>query len=224
MSALTPYNFQLVRNHAEMIAKKTNGTANIVHAELEELQKEGYGDLSKYEDRAIECSLKPKPIMPMIENIRRLKKQGYTVVGATNQDHKQHQAYRKKMKGHGIDMKELFHAILTTRVHHETVIPTDNSFYPLEESDTIYVTRDVEAYKPRVKYFQALKDLVTSINPKVKTIIHTDDKAEYSQGAQQAQVEFVHFQYPTNKETFEDDLPQTIIMWKESLKKYEIIF
>ena len=40
----------------------------------------------------------------MIKYVKDLKKQGYRVVAATNQDYKQYQAYRAKMKkNHGID-------------------------------------------------------------------------------------------------------------------------
>lgn len=223
LTAFLPGNFEQLKKDAHEIGKSVNGSSNVIHKHLERLKEQGYGDLSAYEETIVERSVKPKPIYSIIHSIHALKKQGYTVVGATNQDYKQHAAYRRKMKeGHAIDINELFHAVVTTRVHHENA--PESPFYRLNQEENIYVAENPTACKPHIQYFEVVKGVIKKIAPQVTTIIHTDDLEENCTGASQAHLESIHFKLAggSAQKTSQEDIENTVNTWKAALAEYKI--
>ena len=229
ITALRPQNFKDIRAMSAEIQKSTNGAANIIHALIKKLNDKGYGDLSYYEGELIARSQKPYPVPAMIEIIKKLRAQGYTIIGATNQDYMQHMAYRAHIKSkHQIDFNELFDAVLTTRVNHikpPTVsdVPCRWSDLPykLNEIDNIYVVHDREAYKPRAAYFKAEKWLAKKLLPGVKTIIHTDDKQNNIDGANAEGLVGIHFNLPDGnvRKSTPENLIRAIKAWYDDLLK-----
>lgn len=184
--------FAEIRREADEIARTTDGTANVVHKMLGKLKEQGYGDLSAYEDEIVFRSINPKPIPEMIKNVEKLKQQGCKVVAATNQDYKQHQAYRAKMKkNHNLDLNELFDAVLTTNVMHEQPDKKE-PFFKVNTTDNIYAVSDGSS-KTDTKYFAAEKMQIKAIIPQHDKIIHVDDKKENIESAKKEGFETIHF-------------------------------
>lgn len=225
ITAILPANRAAIEQYVTDVQKTVNGGSNIVRKVFQYLKDEGYGDASCYEQEIIERSQKPYPMMPMIENIQKLKDDGYTVVGATNQDYIQHQAYRKYMKEHyGFDLNTLFDAVVTTRVNHLDAPAGDDLAYRANPEDNIYVTRKSEDYKPAPSYFKAVEQVVKSINPQATEIIHTDDILKNIEGAQKAGLKGIHFNLPGGsvRKTTPEDLQKTIKTWENELKVYGV--
>lgn len=225
--ALLPQNIAAMQEHAAELQKKMNGASNIVHGVIEYLKQQDYGDLSYYEQEIIERSQKPYPIPAMIAHIRALKAQGHTIVGATNQDGLQFQAYCKHMlNAHGLDLATLFDAVLTTNVAHKKPETDDGlPYYRLDTAPNIYVLRDNNHCKPHAGYFNALDMLVKSIASHTKTIVHTDDRADNIEGATNAGLAAIHFDLnggpdATVRKTTPEQLEMTIHNWKNKLQTH----
>lgn len=220
LSAVLPANRAVIEKYATDIKNTVNGGSNITHKVFEYLKDNGYGDATCYEQEIIERSQKPYPFMPMIEHIEKLKAEGNTVVGATNQDYLQHQAYRKYMKEHyGIDLNKLFDAVVTTRVNHLNAPAGNDLAYRANPEDNIYVTRNPEDYKPNPSYFKAVEQVVKSINPQATEIIHTDDKLENIEGAQKAGLKGIQFKLPAGsiRKSTPQELQNTVKTWETDL-------
>ena len=203
------------------IQKTVNGGSNVVHEIIGYLKNNGYGDLSCYEPEIIERSQKPYPVTRMIDDIKKLKAAGYSVIGATNQDYMQHQAYRRYMKDvHGIDLNTLFDAVLTTCVYHAAQPAGDDLCYRLNATDNIYVARNREAYKPHSSYFTVVQELAKKVEPTSTRVIHTDDRKENIDAAEQAGIEGIHFNLPGEsvRKTTPADLDNSINAWEAELK------
>jgi FMN phosphatase YigB (HAD superfamily) len=226
VTAVLPKNLAQIREQADEIAKTTNGTSNIMHALIADLKKQGYGDLSSFEDAFVKRSLNPFVIKDMISNIKKLKAQGYTVIGATNQDYKQYQVYRKKMKALSVDLDTLFQIVLTTRVNHIAAPAGDALTYRLSKDKNVYVVRDPKAYKPSVDYFKALQQLVKQQVPDVTRIMHTDDNEENILGARAAGLQAFHFKLANGaaRKTNKSDIQKTIDAWKAEVAQQGITF
>jgi hypothetical protein len=218
--AFWPQNYKQIRQEAAVISKSTNGAFNIVHKVIQWINRQGYGDLSGYEVEIVERSQKPYPVQRMINNIQELKKNGFVVVGATNQDYMQHQAYRKFFKNtYNIDLNVLFDAVLTTRVEHVAPPSGEDASYRLQPLENIYAARNINDFKPHAGYFQALKHMIAKLVPYSKKIIHSDDKQENVQAAQQAGLHAIHFNLPTGsiRKSTPAQIAAAIDSWKGSL-------
>jgi len=222
-----------IKKDGEKVSQELNGASNVVHAVLEKLKKDGYGDFSSYEDDIIERSTKPKPIASMVAAVEFLKAQGYLVIGATNHDWKQHLAYRKKMSQQGVDLNDLFDAVLVTRVND---IPVEtggqdqySSFYKPIKNQNMYAAIAQSAYKPRDSYYTTLKKVAEEVaNQKglsVNNIIFTDDKKENVVAAKNNGINAIHFDLPggSARKTSSEDLQKTVDSWKAQLAEHGVI-
>lgn len=136
------------------------------------------------------------PVMAMIETIKQLTSKGYLVVAATNQplgSHRHH--YRRVLREHyGIDLKDLFRAVLTRAP--DSGDPRDASrslCYPAIEHENIHAVFDL---KPFIGYFNGLQKMVMALDGTVEKIIHIDDRTDNVRGARRAGLEGIHFNVP----------------------------
>ena len=223
-------NIGALQQEGNEIGKQVNGAGNTVHAMLEKLKEQGYGDFSDYEYEILERATKPKPIQAMIEAMKELKRQGYILIGATNHDWKQELAYRAKMRKQGVDPNELFDAVLVTRVNNVPTIKGEkaSSFYKPVVDENMYSATLQRAYKPLNTYFAALKKLVHHIAQQkgvsADKIIFTDDKLENVDAAKAMGIEAIHFDLPggSARKTSPEDLQKTIKNWKTQLGKHGV--
>lgn len=99
----------------EEIAKSTPGTANVIKKLLQYLEQQNYGkftqdDIDAFTSIAIQADKKKEGIA----FLNKLKKQGFKVVAATNQDSLQYKKYTEHLKkDHDIDLALLFDAAIT---------------------------------------------------------------------------------------------------------------
>jgi len=223
--ALLPHNYKQIGQISANIQKTTQGSTNIIHGVNEWIKAHGYGDLSFYEPQMVARSQKPYPVMPMINAIKKFKAQGYTVIGATNQDHMQHQAYRAYMlRYHNIDLNELFDAVLTTHVHHVDMPAGSGLIYRVNAKDNMYATRRAQDCKPHTGYFNAVQELVKQIAPDAVHIMHTDDKLENVQAAQSVGISGIHFNLAagTIRKSTPSEIVTTFDLWQKDLATHEI--
>lgn len=73
---------------------RAQGTSNMMKDAIEILKKDGRTDFSEGLSELVERSVDPTPIISMLDLLKKLKKQGYTIVAATNQDYLQNKHYR----------------------------------------------------------------------------------------------------------------------------------
>lgn len=219
-----------LQQEGSQVGQNINGTSNVVHTMLGKLKERGYGDFSYYEDEIIAASTKPKPIDQMVEAVRTLKKKGYIVIGATNQDWKQHAAYRQKMKQQGVDLNQLFDAVVTTAVNYGNVSQAarKGGFYNPVINENIYAATAQDVYKPHAGYYTLVKRVADYIaetkHVPVKRIVFTDDNVKNIEGATQAHIQAVHFDLPggSARKTSPQDLQNTINKWKQDLRQHLI--
>ncbi|MCA9770700.1 hypothetical protein KC460_05005 [Candidatus Dependentiae bacterium] len=220
-------NIKKIQKDGVTISKEVNGSTNVIYTLLNKLKEDGYGDLRDYADEIMNRSMKRKPIQQMVDAAKSLKDQGYVLIGATNQDWKQHLAYREQMRKHGVDLNEIFDAVLVTRVNHIQV-PEDQkekSFFIPVEYENMYAAIDKNAYKPHKEYYEILKDLTKYIASQkgitVDSIIFTDDKKENALGANNNGINGIHFELAggSARKTSPEDLQKTVNNWKVQLNK-----
>lgn len=210
------------------IAQSVNGASNVIHALIQKLKDEGYADLSDYESELIARTSNPKANLAMITLLKALKKQGYTLIGATNQDYLQDITYRKKMKDQGVDLDALFDAIIVTRVNHLNTmngIPIDDTKPYTEVEDGIYMLNDPKAVKPHPSYYEAEKLIAQTIQPDEKLIIHVDDKRENIEGADAVSgVKGIQFYLPSGsaRKSSLAELARALEQYKQGLAQFGI--
>ena len=218
---------ELAREGSEL-GKTMNGAGNIVHAMLSKLADRGYGDFSPYEDEILMRSIKPQPMDAMVTAVKELKRQGYSVIGATNHDWRQHSAYRTKMRAHGVDLNELFDAVVVTRVQTDHDMPETTSWYQPCADENMYAAVDTNAYKPYEAYYSVLKDVAHHVAHQkgvaVDRIIFTDDKKENVIAASDAEITALHFDLlgGSARKTTPEDRQATIATWKQQLGEHGI--
>lgn len=221
-SAAFPHNQQAIMDHAKDLtdSQKYNGSTNIIRGVIQYLKDNGYGDVFSYEKEINKRTQKPFPVLRMIANIQALKQLGYPVFGATNQDCEQYKIYREHLNSeHKIDLKNVFDGVVTTPVYHHEQPMGDGLVYKHDQDDHIYVLRQKEHTKPNPSYFQGVAQVVKALNPYVKQIIHTDDKRENNQGAEQAGLNSIHFKLTAEsvRKMNLEDLARTIDIWEIDL-------
>ena len=169
------------------------------------------------------------PLMDMINMVKSLKAQGYTVIAATNQSGCQHEKYRQLLKQQHptIDFNELFDAVLTiadtSKVNGN--VEDDKPYQRLNPSDNIHVLRQYGLKKTRAAYFKAVVELVESINPQAEKIIHIDDMGEnVSVASHVERVRGIRFKVPENNvlSASLDDIHKAIVKLRNDLKTHGV--
>lgn len=147
-----------------------------------------------------DITVKPKPIQEVIEQLKELKKQGYTIIGATNQDYYQNKAFRKKMAAQGVNVEELFDGVLVAHtILKASEIQKGQELHEIEPG--VFMPTSTKGYKPNFEYFTALKKLAKMRAPKANSFVHIDDKLENIEGAQKVKgfSKALHFKLPEDK-------------------------
>ncbi|MGE0009562.1 MAG: hypothetical protein AB7F19_03390 [Candidatus Babeliales bacterium] len=218
------WNWRAIYARGQQEAQVTNGATNVISVLAQELKNEGYPDLTPYTEEITAITINPTPIMPVIEKLQELKKQGYVIIGATNQDYYQNKAFRKKMAAQGVKLEELFDGVLVayTTLKAQGLAKNRESVHELEPG--IYMPTSAKGYKPNFEYFTALKAVARKYAPKAKVFVHTDDKLIHIQGAQKVKgfAKSLHFKLPEDKSArrcTKAELLATIAEWKASIEK-----
>lgn len=178
----------------------THGASNVIHQVVQKLKNEGHIDLSYYEPELIARTSNPKPNYKMVHFLQALKKKGYLLLGATNQDYIQDKTYRERMKEQGVNLDELFDGIVVTRVNHLNEIngkPVDDTKPYTEVEDGVYMINSPDAVKPNTAYYEVVKQVGKKLNPNAELFIHVDDKKENIDGVEKvAAFKGIHFELP----------------------------
>lgn len=138
------------------------------------------------------------PIPPVIDLIKKLKSNGYTVVAATNKTFDNYLSYAAKMFAlHNIDFSTLFDAVLTTLqistdgIHRNpppAVLQALPYLYQeVEGTNNVYAISVVDIGKPNLYYYSALRSLIWSKKPYTTKILHIDDNFHNVMGANSLQ-------------------------------------
>lgn len=168
------------------------------------------------------------PIVAMIECVRLLKRQGYTVIAATNQKADYHiDEYRVHMNLYSIDLNELFEGVLTRSRCDDAKDDCDDQpglYRRLSQQDNIYVMCNSEHKKPDEKYYAAVKELAQSCNPAITQVIHIDDLEINVRGAVQSGLISIHFDVPPSRVLLANPemLERAITNFKNDLKAHGI--
>lgn len=222
VTAVLPRNEQAITEHAKNLTEvqKYNGSTNIIRGVIEYLKDKDYGDVFSYEKEINKRTQKPFPVLRMVTNILSLRDQGYPVYGATNQDCEQYKVYREHLlKEHHVDLRHMFDGVITTPVYHHEQPAGDGLIYQHNGDDHIYVLRKKEHVKPSVEYFQAVAQVIKMLSPEINRIVHTDDKVENTQGAQNAGLNSIDFKLTADsvRKMSSADLDKTIDAWEKEL-------
>jgi|GEM_PF-4726895 FMN phosphatase YigB (HAD superfamily) len=170
------------------------------------------------------------PNHQIVELIKDLKSQGYTVVAATNRRYRRYQKYCKSMKDfHNLNLQELFDASLTVgdeddddfSVDDEDDDDLDQLYDCPDKAKKVYVTCG-GIRKPNGKYFAAVRDIVSKLNSEITTIIHIDDQVENVLGARESGFESISYKVKGGMESEVDDFRQAMKDLREKIKVYGI--
>lgn len=217
------WNWRSIKARVKELSNEMHGATKIIHTLSAELVEKGHLDIAPYADNIIAYFVKPKPIWSIIDYIKELKKQGYVVLGATNQDYSHNKYIRAKMAQQGVDLDELFDAIVishtTTQVQHIT--PHDALMYEIEPG--VYMPCSPEGHKPHAHFYEALKAVGILLVPTAELFIHTDDRLENIHGAKSVQgFAAVHFNLPDGKSArrcTSAELDAAFLAWKSEIEK-----
>lgn len=222
LTAAWPSYRKAIMDHAQSLTDvhKYNGSTNIIRGVIQYLSENGYGDVSSYERDINKRTQKPFPVVRMVANIQALKALGYPVFGATNQDCEQYEVYREHLRSeHGVDLKNVFDGVVTTPVYHHDQPTGDGLVYKHKADDHIYVLRERHNVKPHVSYFHGVAQVVKMLKPGIEQIIHTDDKLENTQGANDAGLKSIHFKLTEDsvRKMSPEALGSTVDGWEAEL-------
>lgn len=217
------WNWRAIKRRGEDLANHVQGTSNIIYTLAQKLKDEGYADLTPYVPEMTAITVKPKPIWSTINHLKQLKTQGYTIIGATNQDYYQNKAFREKMEAQGVKLSELFDAVLVahTLVKAKELQPTNALAQELEPG--IYMPTSTQGHKIHTDYFKALKTVAHIHAPYANSFVHTDDKLENVNTARQVKLfKGVHFKLPEKsaRHCSQAQLNATIAQWKTDIEKH----
>lgn len=197
------WNWRSIKNRGMETAQRVDGTSNIIYTLAQELKEEGYPDLTPYVEEMTAITVKPTPIWPTINYLKELKGQGYTIVGATNQDYFQNKYFRERMEAQGIKFNDFLDGVLVAHtVIKAQELETNKSKELLQLLDAdkqIYMPTAPDGHKPNPHYYAALKALGTKLNSRANHFIHTDDLQKNIVGAQNYGFSGAHFNLPDGK-------------------------
>jgi len=205
-------------------AVSLHGASNIIHHLVQKMKREGYADLSYYEPELVIRSVNPKANFDVVHFLQTLKKNGYLLIGATNQDYIQNKAYRKRMKEQGVDLDELFDGIVVTRVNHLNEVngkPVDATKPYTEVENGIYMINSPDAVKPDASYYDVVKQVGKKLNPEAKRFIHVDDLERNIKGARKVDdFEAIQFKLPAGsaRKSTPRQLARALDRYKQKLR------
>ncbi len=217
-----------IQAEGEEISEKVDGASNVIHQLVQKLTEEGYADLSYYEPEMVARSVNPKPLFDVITFLQELRKKGYLVVGATNQDYIQNKSYRDKMRAHDANPCDLFDAIVVTRVNHLNEIngkQIDEQELFTQMEDKVYMINSPAGVKPQKGYYEALKEVGKKLNPSAKKFIHVDDRIKNVEGAKKVDdFEGIHFNLPAGsaRKSTPEQLNDALEGYKKGLQEQGI--
>ena len=218
------WNWRAIRSRGEQVAERVQGTSNIIYTLAQELKGEGYADLTPYVEEMTAITVKPKPIWPTINQLKELKKQGFTIIGATNQDYYQHAAWKKKMEAQGVTLSEIFDAtVVAHTILKAKELPKTNALAQ-ELEPGIFMPTSTQGHKVYPDYFKALKTVARIHAPHANSFVHTDDKLENVKTARTVHGfrNSVHFKLPEKsaRHCTQAQLDETIAQWKTDISKF----
>lgn len=171
------------------------------------------------------------PIFPIIDMIKNLRSKGYMVVAATNKTVAGYLSYAKQMQElHGIDLSNLFDAILTTFCITKEAPPCADI---LQNADRLYSrihgTKNLYSFfysdigKPNQYYYLALKALIKSHAPHITKTIHIDDIYDNVLGARNIpDMQGIRFNIPLNYDNSGIMLAVGITELKRALRSHKV--
>lgn len=216
-----------LQKEGSVVGSTVNGTSNVVQTMLQKLKERGYGDLSHYQDEIVFGATKPKPINQMVDAVRQLKAKGHIVIAATNQDWKQHVAYRKRMRSHGVDLNLLFDAVVTTGLGADTQ-ERQHGFHCPTVNENIYAVSAANVKKPDAAYYQQVQAVADYIGETrkvtIKRIVFTDDKEENIDGAARYGFKAIHFDLPAGsaRKSSPEELQTAVNQWHTQLHNLSV--
>lgn len=193
--------FPSIQANGMKTAQTTNGTSNVILKVLTWLKDEkGYKNLDHINlPDLVAQTVKPDPIMGMVDIVKQLRAQGYTVIAATNQDRLQYDAWQQKMRAAGVNPSELFNAVVVARADGASE-PRHAGPFTRHAAHNMYELNDPQAFKPYASYFAVVKQAAQDAAGRVPAkIIFTDDKKENIAGATQAGLDAIHFVLPNDE-------------------------
>lgn len=217
------WNWKAIKKRGYEIAKYTEGATNIIHILSKELVAKGHADLAPHTEEIISYFVKPRPIWHIINYIKELKKQGYTVIGATNQDCFHNKYFRKRMQEQGVCIEELFDAIVVSHtITHAKERYHEHELYH-EVEPCIFMPTSRNGHKPHADFYKAVKAVGHKLVPTASLFIHSDDKIANIQGADAVEnFKAVHFKLPPGKSARKcttAELEATFLAWKSDIEQ-----
>lgn len=214
------WNWKAIKKRGHELAMHIEGATNIIHALAKELVAQGHADIAPYSEEIISYFVKPKPIWPVINYIKELKKQGYTVIGATNQDYFHNKYFRKRMQAQGVCIEELFDAIVVshTDAHAKKQYHEHELYHEVEPG--VFMPSSRNGHKPHADFYKAVKAVGHKLVPTASHFIHSDDKLENIHGAQAVDnFKAVHFKLPKRsaRKCTAAELEATFFKWKSDI-------
>lgn len=146
------------------LAKTETGTVNVTHLVLKE-----YGVTEDEIKKLAHAAINPQVKKAELSFVQDLKKQGYKIVGITDQDHVHHEIFRQKATE--IDLNELLEGVITIPylgdTQYSTADYTNTEKWYREHKDNWYIV------KPgcQTSACQALRKLVDSIDPEAPIVM-----------------------------------------------------
>ncbi len=218
------WNWRAIKNRGEQVAQRVQGTSNIIYTLAQELKGEGYADLTPYVEEMTAITVKPKPIWKTINHLKELKQQGYTIIGATNQDYYQHKAFREKMEAQGVKLSEIFDATVVAHTILKAKELQKTNALAQELEPGIFMPTSTQGHKIHTDYFKALKTVAQKYAPRANNFVHTDDKLENVKTARRVPgfANSVHFKLPEKsaRHCSQAQLDATIAQWKSDVSKF----
>lgn len=154
--------FDEIKKMGMQIAQNTTGNGNIVHGLARQLKAKGYGDIASLEEDIIKLTVLDEPIADNIEVLKKLKRLGIKLVAATDQDALQYKFYKQRMARKGVDLDQLFDAVITYK-----------SFRDIEQSDRCAI---IDVGKSESGYLSVVQNLLRSkLNLDGKKIVYVDN-------------------------------------------------
>lgn len=150
-----------ISKYAIELSKHIKGISNVLHELNKQLETQKYGKLSDRELRKLlTLAVMAVPNKEVLEIIARLRAAGYKVIGMTNRDEHEFEAYKHQLKkGYKIDLDNFFDGFVCA--------PAFDSFSLQQGPFKITRTNQLVASErlPGESFLLALRTLADSLNP-----------------------------------------------------------